>query len=204
MPSKLDRAETRQLVECAQYLNLEEMRDYCARNGLALMIHVERPDGTLRRTSDRDRKDVVVARIVQFALHGECDGPTVYRADVVSSAPLPARITSRTRVRYNQYEKKNPRFVETLEKLTGGEFQTGMIARLVLRDFWTEGRAPTMAEFAEAWLRATEAHTRPRPEGAYLVDRWRGEAGANWKDVRRKNARKALRLLERARRASGT
>ena len=72
-----------------------------------------------------------------------------------------------------------------------------MIARLTLRDFWTAGCAPTLAQFARGWLRATQAHTRPRPEGAYLVDLWRGEAGPNWKSVREQKAARALAVLNR-------
>ena len=70
-----------------------------------------------------------------------------------------------------------------------------MIARLVLRDFWMAGKAPTLREFAEAWVRATAAHTEPRPEGAYLADLSRGQAGKDWKKVRVKKAGKALEML---------
>ncbi len=90
---------------------------------------------------------------------------------------MPDRLTGRTRLLYNQYEKHNPRFLAAMVRLTGGAFRTGMIARLVLRDFWTAGTAPTMRQFALEWRRASAAHTRPRPEGAYLVDIWKGEAG---------------------------
>ena len=70
-----------------------------------------------------------------------------------------------------------------------------MIARLVLRDFWTAGRAPTLRQFAQEWLSASAAHTEPRPEGAYLLDRYRGTAGDDWKALRRKNASTALAIL---------
>jgi hypothetical protein len=127
-------------------------------------IHVERPDGTLRRTADRDRKDLVLRRILDFALWRKRSGPTVYVKSVVG-------------------------------ELTDGAFRFGMIARLVLRDFWGAGQAPTLRQFADEWLRATEAHTQPRPEGAYLVDLARGEAGAGWKRTRIRKARAALKGL---------
>ena len=72
-----------------------------------------------------------------------------------------------------------------------------MIARLVLRDFWTAGKAPTMRQFAKAWIEATAAHTSPRPEGAYLVDLARGTAGDDWKNVRVAKAKRALDALAR-------
>ncbi len=180
-----------------QYLNLAEMRTFCHAHELPLYIHVQRPDGSLRSTGDRDRKDIVLARMLAFALHGRRSGPTIYARGVIADGPLPDRLTSRTRLLYNQYEKHNPRFVAAMVRLTGGAFRTGMIARLVLRDFWTAGTAPTMRQFALKWRRASAAHTRPRPEGAYLVDIWKGEAGRVWKRLRVQNAKVALAMLKK-------
>lgn len=184
-----------ELEECLWYLNLEEMRAFCQEHRLPLYIHVEKPGGGLRRTGDRDRKDVVLERIRAFALRGERTGPTVYAAAVVSGEALPARLTARTRLFYNQYEKHNPHFVETMRRLTDGAFRTGMIARLVLRDFWTAGVVPTMREFANAWLRATQEHKQPRPEGAYLADMSRGVPREGWKELRVQKAARALAIL---------
>lgn len=188
----------RRLESLVPYLNLAEMREFCRTHDLPLMIHVERPDGTLRRSGDRDRKDIVLERILQFALHGRRTGPTIYAREVVREEPLPQRLTSRTQLHYNQYEKKNPRFLQLMAELTDGAFRTGMIARLVLRDFWTAGKTPTLAQFASAWRRAHHEHVRPRPEGAYLVDRWKGEAGSDWKKIRIQKASQALELLQEA------
>ena len=198
MAHRISPAERTRLVECIQYLNLQEMRSFCGAHDLPLYIHIERSDGSLRRTGDRDRKDVVLSRILEYALHGRRSGPTTYVRDVVSTGPLPARLSSRTRIRSGQYEKHNPHFVKTMKTLTEGAFRTGMIARLVLRDAWTAGRAPTFRQFADEWIRATKAHTRPRPEGAYLVDLWKGEAGPNWKQIRVEKAKEALQLLRKS------
>ena len=85
--------------------------------------------------------------------------------------------------------------MRALHDLTDGAFRRGMIARLVLRNFWTAGRAPTLRQFARQWLRATTAHTELRPEGACLLDRHGGTAGNDWKALRRKNAQTALAIL---------
>lgn len=185
-----------EFVDNVQYLNLEEMRTVCKTYDLALHVHLERADGTRRKTGDRDRKDVVLNRIVHFATTGERTGPTIYAASVVGDGPLPGPITARTRIRYGQYDKTDPDFIGTLRDLTGGAFRSGMIARLVLRDFWTAGVAPTMKQFADQWIKATAEHTRPRPEGAYLSDRWKGEAGADWTEKRIRIAANALDQLE--------
>ncbi len=194
---KLSKSAAAELRKSIQYLNLEEMRVFCKTHELPLYIHLETPTGKLRRTSDRDRKDIVLERIFQFAVHGKRTGPTVYASKVIGDGALPSELTSRTRVKYGQYEKHNPKFVALLESLTGGEFRTGMIARLVLRDFWTAGEAPTFKQFAEAWLRATAEHKEPRPEGAYLVDLAKGEAGPGWKALRVRKAKAALAILEK-------
>lgn len=197
MARRLSKRDREHLEALIQYLNLQEMKDFCRTHRLPMYIHLEKPDGALKRTGDRERKDVVLRRILTFATTGEVLGPTVYRRDVIADGPLPAGLTARTRVRYGQYEKHNPRFVETMERLTDGAFRTGMIARLVLRDFWTDGVAPTMRAFADAWLVATEEHTAPRSEGAYLVDLHRGTAGPSWKATRVKKAAEAVAILDR-------
>lgn len=190
-------ARTRsQLWRDMQYLNLAEMRSFCRQHGLPLQIHVEGDGGRLRRTGDRDRKDVVLARMLAFAWHGRRTGPTVYARRVVATGPLPARFDGRTRIHYGQYEKKNAAFVAHLRQRTQGAFRLGMIARLVLRDFWTAGRAPTLRQFAAAWLAATAAHVQPRPEGAYLADLARGAAGPGWRQVRVQRARQAMTTLQ--------
>lgn len=184
------------LSELVQYLNLEEMRAFCRKHGLPLTIRIERADGTTLSTGDRDRKDIVLKRILTYVEEGRRDGPTVYPLAVVGKGRLPSPITPTTRVHHGQYEKHNPEFVELLRSLTDGRFKTGMIARLVLRDFWTVGVAPTMQAFADAWVVATDAHTQPRPEGAYLVDRWKGTAGPDWKQVRADTAARALQIMD--------
>lgn len=196
MPNQIGDRERDHLWKLIQYLNLDEMREFCSAHGLPMHICVEREDGRLHKTSDRDRKDVILRRIVDLAVTGEISGPTVYAKDVVSDDPLPEDLSARTRVRYGQYDKKNADFLRLMKSLTGGAYRHGMIARLVLRDFWTSGKAPTMKQFAEAWLQATAEHTEPRPEGAYLVDLSRGTAGLDWKALRIRNAKEALALLE--------
>lgn len=197
MAPRISKQERALLHETVQYLNLEEMRRFCRAHKLPLHIQVEGPDGRLRSSGDRDRKDVVLKRIEDFAVLGKRNGPTVYRNSVVSDRPLGSRLSARVRLHYGQYDKHSPAFMACMKKLTGGEFRSGMIARLVLRDFWTAGTAPTLRQFADAWLRATEAHTKPRPEGAYLADRAKGVDQDNWKAVRVRKAKQALEILKR-------
>ena len=204
MPGKNSPEQRQQLVALVQYLNLEEMRYFCRKHTIPRMIRVETPSGKLRKTADRDRKDIVLRRILTYALDGKRQGPTVYAKHVVDSSPLPDRLTARTRLHYNQYEKHNPRFVRTLQGMTRERFRTGMIARLFLREFWLAGKAPTMHQFATAWMDASTAHIRPRAEGAYLVDRFDGLAGSDWKQVRKQKAADALRQLDALVRQAGT
>ena len=76
--------------------------------------------------------------------------------------------------------------------ITKDEDRKGVI---LAREFWTAGTAPTLAEFAAAWMRASESHTKPNPEWAFLADRARYGNIPNWKQMRAKKAAKALRVL---------
>ena len=48
---------------------------------------------------------------------------------------------------------------------------------------------------ANSWILADKAHKAPRPEGAYLVDLSRDEAGPDWKKLRIRKSRQALHTL---------
>jgi hypothetical protein len=82
-----------------------------------------------------------------------------------------------------------------LRKLTGGNFEDGAIARILARKYWSRGEAPTFRSYASAWLQARKEHTKPNPEWAFLSDRAEKRAGAEWKRVRARKAKKMIRLL---------
>lgn len=82
-----------------------------------------------------------------------------------------------------------------LSKLTDGGFRDGAIARILVREFWNSGKAPTFAEFAGAWQRANKRGLGPHPEAAWLTDRARNKAGKDWKAKRERIAKRALKIL---------
>ena len=96
--SAVTQAERDKLEQWTRYLNLDEMAAFCRTHDLPLYIHVERPNGRLRRTSDRDRKDIVLRRMLDFALDGKRSGPTIYSQRVVSDVPLPVPLHGEVRV----------------------------------------------------------------------------------------------------------
>lgn len=195
--NKISKAERTELWDLIQYLNLAEMERFCKQHELPRYILLETEEGQLRRSKDRDRKDIVLARLFEFALSGRRLPPTVYRAEVIRESPLGEELSSRTRMHYGQYEKQNPALSRLLKELTGGRYRHGMISRLVLRDFWSASRVPTLAQFAKAWIAADEAHVAPRPEGAYLADLARGTGREGWKAMRVRKAKQALKILAR-------
>jgi len=85
--------------------------------------------------------------------------------------------------------------LELLAKLSGGKFRHGALARILAREFWSKGIAPTYAEFASAWLDIQANHTRPNPEWAFLSDRSDGKETANWRQLRTSKAKKVLSVL---------
>ena len=80
MKPRISAREGELLAGLIQYLNLEEMRTFCRTHRLPLFIHVETPAGGLRRTGDRDRKDVVLARMLDLAQNDTRSGPTMPNA----------------------------------------------------------------------------------------------------------------------------
>lgn len=73
----------------------------------------------------------------------------------------------------------------------------GAIARILLREFWSKGTAPTFAAFAAAWLQAVEDHPWPNSEWAFLANRAQGLETSEWKALRAKKAAAALELLQK-------
>jgi hypothetical protein len=84
-----------------------------------------------------------------------------------------------------------------LAELTDGRFRDGAIARILMREYWSRGEAPTLEAFAAAWRHATTEHARPNPEWAFLSDLANKTAGSDWKSLRNKKARKVLQILDR-------
>ena len=82
-----------------------------------------------------------------------------------------------------------------LKTLTQGRFKDGAIARMLLRQHWSTGVAPSFAEYAAAWLRAVEDHRSPNPEWDFLADRAQGKETSEWKALRAKKEAATLKLL---------
>jgi hypothetical protein len=77
------------------------------------------------------------------------------------------------------------------------QFKHGALARILVREFWSKGIAPTYKQFAVAWLEGNQNHTRPNPEWAFLSDRSAGKATTNWRQLRTRKANRVLAILSR-------
>src|SRR5260370_17562411 len=120
---------------------------------------------------------------------------TSFPAAVVSFDAQDEDVARGDRLVYGQYGKTNRAVLAILKDLTGGKFKDGATARILARDFWSRGEAPTIEAFAAAWIRATREHMRPNPEWAFLSDRANKTAGVDWKSLRNKKARRVLQIL---------
>ncbi len=186
---------SRSLLDDLNYLNTAEIKSFCKRHSIPWTIVIETPDGRRRKTRDDDRKGVILDRIRQFLLTGTVPPETCFPSAVVCRDPLPAQLRSDDRLYYGQYDKANPAMTALLKDLTAGRFRNGAIARILARDFWSRGHAPTFREFASAWIEASSAHTKPNPEWAFLSDRAAQGAVADWKKLRARRAARVLKLL---------
>jgi hypothetical protein len=193
--SKLPKGEQKELLDDLNYLNGMEIKSFCTRHSIPYRIAVETGDGGRRTTKDVDRKGVMLNRIRHFLQTGLVLQQTCFPAAIVCFDPLPDNITGDDRLFYGQYDKKNSRFIALLKSLTNGQFEEGAIARILARDFWSKGEAPTLREFASAWVQASREHTRPNPEWAFLSDRANKVAVSDWKQLRVHKASKVMKLL---------
>jgi len=192
--AKLPKEERQQLLDDLNYLNMAEIKSFCRRHSIPYRITIETEDGSTKTTREEDRKGVVLNRIRAFLQKGVIPEETRFNARIVCFDPPPAEFTSDNRVFYGRYDKSNRQMIVLMKELTDGQFRDGAIARILAREFWTRGKAPTFKEFAAAWLRAVREHTAPNPEWAFLSDRTRGTAAKNWKKLR---AKKAVGVLKR-------
>jgi len=194
--AKLPKEQREQLLADLNYLNMAEIKSFCQRHSIPYRITIETEDGSTKTTSEVDRKGVVLDRIRTVLQKGVIPEETRFNARIACFDPPPAELTPDDRVFYGQYDKSNRQMIVLMKELTDGQFRDGAIARILVREFWTRGKAPTFKEFAAAWLQAVREHTAPNPEWAFLSDRTRGTAAKDWKKLRAKKAASVLKRLD--------
>jgi hypothetical protein len=193
--SKLPKGEQQELLDDLNYLNASEIKSFCKRHSIPYRIAIETKDGGRRMTRDDDRKGVMLNRIRHFLRTRVILEETCFRASVVRFDKLSDNITADDRLFYGQYDKTNRTMIALLKGLTDGQFENGAIARILAREFWSNGKAPTFREYASAWIQASREHLRPNPEWAFLSDRASKAAVADWKKLRKQKASKVLKVL---------
>jgi len=184
-----------ELFKEMNYLNTKEYQGFCDKHKIPYHIHIL-VDGRLKKTSEKDRKSIVLARMRKFVASGKIEGPTVFAENVVSFIKL-TNIAPTTKLHFGQYDKNNTQFLKVMKSLTGGKFKDGAIARILIREFWTDGKAPTLREYAKAWLVSEVGYLENHPEAAYLTDRRANGFDANWKALRIKKAKSVLAVLKK-------
>jgi hypothetical protein len=191
----LPRSKQQELLEDLNYLNLAEIKSFCKRHSIPYRIAIETQDGIRKTTKDDDRKGVILHRIRHFLETGVALEETRFRASVVCFDPLPDTITADSKLFYGQYDKTNRTMIALLKRLTNGQFENGAVARILARDFWSRGKAPTFREYASAWIDASSKHLQPNAEWAFLSDRASKGAVPDWKNLRNRKAADVLKLL---------
>ncbi len=195
--SHLSRTEQRELLDDLNYLNTTEVKAFCKKHSIPYAVFAETAEGGSRRTREEDRKGVMLDRVRHFLTTGAIRPKTCFPASVVSFDAQSDHLAAGDRLLYGQYSKTNRAMMAVLKDLTDGKFKDGALARILARDFWSRGEAPTLEAFASAWIRATREHTRPNPEWAFLSDRANKTAGADWKSLRNKKAKRVLQILSK-------
>jgi hypothetical protein len=193
--SKLSPAMQRELLADLNYLNLGEIKTFCRQHGIPYAIWIETADGRRVKMREDDRKGVILERIRVYLKTGRIPDATCFSASVVCFDEPPKNLKASDRLLYGHYDPQRTGMIELLTKLSGGKFRHGALARILAREFWSKGVAPTYAEFASAWLDVQANHTRPNPEWAFLSDRSDGKETADWRRLRTSKAKRVLRII---------
>jgi hypothetical protein len=191
----LSTKERQELLQALNYLNLAEIKSFCNKHSIPYTIVFETADGNRSKTTDVDRKGLILNRMRHFLKTGEILGETCFRSTVVCFDALPRKLVASDRLFYGQFSKKNRTLIALLRNLTHGKFADGAIARILAREYWTRGDAPTLKEYASAWLEAQREHTKPNPEWAFLSDRAYKTVGSDWKKMRTSKAKRVIKIL---------
>ena len=193
--SHLARAEQQELLDDLNYLNTAEIKAFCKKHSIPCAISYRASNGQRTWTKEDDRKGAMLDRVRHYLLTGVVLPETCFPAAVVSFDAQAGHLAAGDRLLYGQYSKSNHAMMAILKELTDGKFRDGATARILMREFWSRGEAPSLEAFAAAWMRATREHTRPNPEWAFLSDRANHTAGTDWKSLRNKKAKKVLQIL---------
>lgn len=198
MPSlinHLSKTEQQDLFKQLFYLNIKEYTGLCEKFNIPIAIYIELPDGQLKKTTDKDRKGVILTKLRKFLTSGRQPEPTTIPKKIVKPKTELSTWTVDSPIFYGSYDRNNVTFFKLLSQQTKGKFKDGAIARHVIRDFWTSGKAPTIKQFAKAWEKAVKDHDKPKPEWAFLTDLVNGMNEKDWKPYRVKQAKAALKIL---------
>jgi len=191
----LTKAQQSELLKNIYYLNMKEYKGFCTCHSIPFAIYAETKDG-LKKTKETDRKGTVLKRVHHFLITGKVLPATVIPAKIVNKEKLSLKLKPSDRLYFSQYDKKNKKMIALLEELTDGKFKNGAVARVLLRQYWTNGKAPTFKEFAQKWMN-TPSDSLLAPEYAYLTDLANGEVDSDWKKVRTKKASLALKVINK-------
>ncbi|HEY1471387.1 MAG TPA: hypothetical protein VGF61_20280 [Candidatus Acidoferrum sp.] len=195
----LSKKEKRELLADLNYLNTGEIKAFCKKHGIPCRIAVETKDDGWKKTNEDDRKGVMLNRVRHFLRTGRVLPETRFRSAVVCFEAIPEELAARDRLFYGRYDKRNRAVMGLLKELTGGEFADGAIARILAREYWSRGEAPTFQEYAAAWLMTRKEHRKPNAEWAYLSDLAGKRNVAEWKKMRARKAKEVMKTIGKIR-----
>jgi hypothetical protein len=116
--SFLPKSEQLTLLDDLNYLNMDEIREFCDEHKVPYTIWVESADKKLRRTRDDDRKGVILDRIRHYLKTGSIPDATRFPSSVVCYDDPPAKLKATDRLFYGQYDKKSESMINLLKSLT--------------------------------------------------------------------------------------
>ncbi|WP_172795285.1 hypothetical protein [Bdellovibrio bacteriovorus] len=194
--SHLTQSQQKELLADLNYLNMQEIKRFCRLHDLPLNIHAEYKKGVLKKTSELDRKGVVLDRVRTYLKSGKVPGPSVI-ANKMIAQKVPAKIDGKTPLLFGLYKNREAKVLKVLQEITGGKFRFGALAQELSREIWIQGKKMSFAAFGKLWLKETASTDKVHPEWAFLTDLSAGTAGKDWKALRQKKAKAVMAELNK-------
>lgn len=175
------------------YMNISELEKIAKKYDLYTHIYIQKDDGTIKRTSERDVKMNIIKRILQYLKNGQRLKATIYPKTIIKRDRTTNELTSKSYIYYGQYKNGDKNIISIMSKLTNNKFFFGAVSCNILRHIWSHGKKITYKEFSKLWIKEINKATK-HPEWQY-IDFLRHNDKSKWKSTRNKISNKILSII---------
>lgn len=131
-------------------LDLDLLKSICDKLDISYNIHIELPNGFIRKTSEVLHKEFIIQMILDKLLQNK-SSKVIYSLKIQCYDTK--RLTKKDYVYYGQYKTTNKNIYNLLLELTNNEFRFGAISQKIIKDYWRKNKLITYEQFAKLWMK---------------------------------------------------